>query len=145
AQDQLDVRRDLFRDPRNQATLFGKLGWKVPPTAELYTGIVIANRIFHGVQFNGHPVRQAHELINVLQNGTLGGDGHDLRFWTSDGFTTCDLVTYLAGDSLATKQLSALEPYSVEIDLGAKRLVFDSYALDPQKLIDVMVASYRGA
>jgi hypothetical protein len=91
AKDQLDVRREVLGDPVNQARLFGELGWDVTPTSRVYTGIVIANRIFHGAEFNGHPVRQAHELINVLRTGTIGGDA-DLKYWKGAAFTTEDLV-----------------------------------------------------
>lgn len=142
--DQLNVRRDLFKEPHHQKALFAKLGWDVPPATQVYTGIIIANRIFHGAQFDGHPVRQAHELINVLLHGTLGTDGQDLRFWTNGEFTTGDLITYLAGDSLAKKQLAALEAIPIEIDLGAKRLIFETFALNPNKLIDIMTESYGG-
>lgn len=143
--DQLDVRSELFRQPHHQAALFAKLGWDVPPTDHVHTGIIIANRIFHGAQFNGHPVRQAHELINVLRSGTIGGDGHNLRFWANAEFTTGDLITYLGGDSVAAQQLAALQPVSIEFGLGGKRLIFDSYALDPDRLIATMFESYGKA
>jgi hypothetical protein len=141
ARDQLDVRRALFTIPSNQIKLFAGLGWDVPPTCQVHTGIIIANRVFHGAEFNGHPVRQAHELINILRFGTIGGDAN-LRIWTGDTFATDDLVTYLAGDSVATKQLQAFERYPIEIDLGERRLVFESHALDARKHMEIMVESY---
>lgn len=141
ARNQLTVRRELFSDPVNQAKLFGKLGWNAQPTSRVYTGIVVANRVFHGAEFGRHPVRQAHELINVLRSGTIGGDA-DLKFWKGDAFTTEDLIDYLAGDSVAKKQLQAFERYPITIDLGGKLLVFESYALDPQKQAEIMTESY---
>jgi hypothetical protein len=139
--DQLDVRREIFSDLANQTKLFSELGWEVPPSSRLYTGIIIANRVFHGAEFNGHPVRQAHELINVLTNGTIGGDA-DLRFWKGDAFTTDDLITYLAGDSIAKKQLQAFVPHLIEIDLGGRLLIFESHLFDMQRQMDIMVESY---
>lgn len=141
AKEQLDVRRGVFSDPVNQAKLFQELGWNVRPTRQVYTGIVIANRIFHGAEFNGHPVRQAHELINALKTGTIGGDA-DLKYWKGDTFTTEDLITYLAGDSVAKKQLAAFVRYPIEIDIGGRLLVFESHRLDMQRQIDIMVESY---
>lgn len=143
ARDQLDVRRDLFREPRNQVALFAKLGWAVAPTTDLHTGIVTSNRVFHGATFTGHPVRHAYELINILLRGTLGGEDFDLKVWAGNDFATSDLVAYFAEDSLATKQLSVMEPFPIEIDMGAKKLKFLSYGLDPQRLTDLMVATYR--
>ncbi len=141
AKDQLDVRRKVFCDPVNQARLFGELGWDVRPTSRVYTGIVIANRIFHGAEFNDHPVRQAHELINVLRTGTIGGD-INLKYWKGDVFATEDLVTYLAGDSIAKKQLQAFVRYPIDIDLGGRLLVFESYQLNVQRRNEIMIESY---
>ena len=141
AQDQLDVRREIFRDLVSQAKLFEQLGWDVRPTERLFTGIVIANRIFNGAEFNGHPVRQAHELINVLRTGTIGGDV-EFRFWKGNAFATQDLINYLARDSVATKSFDAMEPYPVEIDLGGRLLIFESYAVDPQRQLEIMEESY---
>lgn len=141
AKDQLDARREAFSDPANQTKLFGKLGWNVSPTSWVYTGIVTANRIFHGAEFNGHPVRQAHELMNVLATGTIGGDA-ELKFWKGDAFTTDDLIAYLGADSIARKQLQAFVRYPIEIDLGGRRLVFESHLLDMQRQIDIMFESY---
>ncbi|MBL7373615.1 hypothetical protein INQ23_30300, partial [Escherichia coli] len=78
------------------------------PSAEVHTGIVTANRIFHGAALNGHPVRQAHELINVLTMGKLSGEERSLSIWAGSEFHALDLVTYLEGDSIAAKQLAAL-------------------------------------
>lgn len=89
----------------------------------------------------GHPVRQAHELINVLTTGTIGGDV-ELKFWKGDAFTTDDLITYLGEDSIARKQLQAFVRYPIEIDLGGRRLVFESHLLDMQRQMDIMFESY---
>lgn len=143
--EQLDLRRQLYADPANQAALFVKLGWNLQPTTRLHTSIVIANRVFHGARFNGHPVRQAKELMNVLLRGTIADEGAGLRFWKGETFTAEDLITYLEGESIVTKQLSALEPYPIGIDVGGRKLVFDSHILNVQKLNDTMLASYGGS
>lgn len=141
--DQLDVRREIFGQPDNQKLLFAKLGWDVSPTTHVHTGIIIANRVFHGATLNGHPVRQAHEFINAVGHGRLVGEDEELSFWAGPEFQTGDLTTYLTGDSIAKKQLAALDPHPIEISLGYRRLVFASYVLDPEKLADVMTESYR--
>jgi hypothetical protein len=143
--EQLDKRRQIFLDPANQSVLFKKLGWAVGPTACVHTGIIIANRVFHGTALNGHPVRQAHELINVLMNGKVVGENRSLSFWAGPAFQTDDLITYLEGDSVATKQLAALDPTDWEFTMGYRRLIFSSYVLDPRKLYQVMGTSYPAA
>ena len=80
--DQLNVRLKKFRDPVNQKTLFGKLDWSLSPTREVYTSILIANRVFHGARLDGHPVRQAHEFINVWSCPRFTGHIKRLRLRT---------------------------------------------------------------
>jgi hypothetical protein len=140
--EQLDKRRQIFLDTVNQSVLFRKLGWAVEPTACVHTGIIIANRVFHGAAVNGHPVRQAHEFINVLVSGKLVGEDRSLSLWAGSTFQTDDLITYLYGDSLATKQLAALDPTNWEFAMGYRKLVFSSYVLHPSKLYQVLNTSY---
>ena len=134
ARKQLDIRRELLVDASNQKQLFGKLDWNVETLVEVHTGIVIANRVFHGAILNGHPVRQAHELINVLTTGRLVGHEDSLSFWLGPEFQTADLVAYLSGDSIATRQLAALDPYRRSYTMGYRTLAFSSYVLDPVKI-----------
>ena len=145
ARRQLDIRRTLFADPVNQLALFRELGWDVEPTARFHTGVVTANRVFHGARFGGHPVRQAHELINALRTGIIDDGGDGIRFWRDETFAADDLITYLGDESLAAKQISAMEPYPIEIDLGGRRLVFESFALNQAKLRDALLSSYGTA
>jgi hypothetical protein len=130
ARKQLDVRRDLLADASNLKQLFAKLGWNAGTLVKVHTGIVIANRVFHGAALNGHPVRQAHELINVLTSGRIVGHEDSLSFWSGPEFQTADLVAYLSGDSIAARQLAALDPHRWSYAMGYRTLVFSSYVLD---------------
>mgnify|MGYP001025331562 FL=1 len=140
--DQLDKRRRVFSETTHKSQLLKKLGWAVDPSAEVHTGIVTANRIFHGAALNGHPVRQAHELINVLTMGKLSGEERSLSIWAGSEFHALDLVTYLEGDSIAAKQLAALDPTDWQVAMGYRRLTLATYVLDPLKLQEIMEASY---
>ncbi|MCK6442017.1 hypothetical protein [Elstera cyanobacteriorum] len=141
--DQLDKRRQIFSDPAHQMELYKRLGWAVEATANVHTGIIIANRVFHGATLNGHPVRQAHELINILSRGKLGGQEHSRLIWAGSEFHADDLVTYLEGDSIATKQLNALEPTNREFAMGRhRRLVFASFFLDQRREQQIIEQSY---
>ncbi|MFT9297698.1 MAG: hypothetical protein ABF542_06250 [Gluconobacter sp.] len=140
--DQLDKRRRVFSEATHKNQLLKKLGWAVDLSAEVHTGIVIANRIFHGAALNGHPIRQAHELINVLTMGKLRGEERSLSIWAGREFHARDLVTYLEGDSIVAKQLAALDPTDWEVAMGYRRLTLATYVLDPLKLREIMEASY---
>ncbi|MEO9825341.1 MAG: hypothetical protein ABJF50_13075 [Paracoccaceae bacterium] len=135
---QLDIRRDIFADPANQSKLFKRLGWKPNSKCVVQTGIVIANRVFHGASFIGHPIRQAHELINVLISGRItarkGPEKEGLSFWIGPDFQTADLIAYLGPKSIASDQLAALDTRSWRYSIGARDLIFSSYVLDMVKL-----------
>ena len=142
AEEQLDKRRQIFTEPHHQKALFQKLGWAVEPTAHVHTAIVIANRVFHGARLNGHPVRQAHELINLLTRGRIVGAERSLSLWGGETFHAEDLVTYLSDESLIAKILRVLDTCDVSYSMGYRRLIFSSYTLDLAKARAVMEASY---
>lgn len=143
---QLDKRRDILADPANQSLLFSRLGWKVSSKSTVHTGIVIANRVFHGASLNGHPIRQAHELINVLKSGRIatrnGAKKESLSFWLGPDFQTADLTTYLGPKSIASDQLEALDARSWRYSFGSRELVFSSYLLDMVKFDKEMRERY---
>ncbi|MBC3943694.1 hypothetical protein, partial [Sphingomonas albertensis] len=133
ARKQLDKRREVLAEAANQATLFQKLGWEIDPPCDVHTGIVIANRVFHGASLNGHPIRQAHELINVLTSGRIVADEDSLSFWISPDFQIADLIAYLGTASIATDQLEALDSREWRYSMGYRELAFSSYVLDMAK------------
>ncbi|EBA05979.1 hypothetical protein SSE37_25263 [Sagittula stellata E-37] len=144
---QLDIRQDIFADPANQSKLFERLGWKENSKCVVHTGIVIANRVFHGASLNGHPIRQAHELINVLTSGCItaikGPEEESLSFWIGPNFQTADLITYLGPKSIASDQLAALDALSCRYSIGSRELVFSSYVLDMVKFDKEMRERYK--
>lgn len=142
AEEQLNNRRRIFTDPFHQKALFQKLGWAVAPTVHVHTAIVTANRVFHGARLNGHPVRHAHELINLLTRGRIVGAERSLSLWAGATFNAEDLVTYLSDESVTAKQLRVLDPCDVSYSMGYRRLVFSSYMLDLAKSYAFMEASY---
>ena len=130
ARKQLDKRREIFAQPANQAQLFRRLGWEVGSPCAVQTGIVIANRVFHGASLNGHPIRQAHELINVLRSGRIVRNDDSISFWLGAEFQTADLRGYLGPRSIAADQLAALDARPWRYSIGPLDLVFSSYVLD---------------
>ena len=133
AQKQLDKRRQILAEPANQAQLFQRLDWVVGSPCSIHTGIVIANRVFHGASLNGHPIRQAHELINVVRSGRIAANDDSLSFWLGAEFQTADLTVYLGSESIATDQLAALDARQWDYSMGSRDLVFSSYILDMLK------------
>lgn len=141
---QLDIRLDWLRDHAHQVALFRALGWDVPPTDEIQTSIIIANRVFNGYMQGRHPVRQAHELINVVLRGEirLSEPERTLLFWKEPAFQTTDLVAYLRGETLIPDHFSMLQPIMHVIPFDQRSLGFESYFMDMKEVADQLMTRY---
>ena len=145
AEEQLDVRLDLLRNHNHQTSLFQALKWSVSPSDNVYSGIISANRVFNGAKMGTHPVRQAHEFINVVQNGNVRVLDEKFKFWRGDEFQVADLVDYLEGSTIISDQFAALQPFSRTIQFGLKSLQFISFCMDTQELLAQFKAHYQNS
>jgi len=129
---QLDIRAQWLANPNNQIRLFKALGWEVATPARVRTCVVTANRALSGYHCGPHPVRQAHELINVLVRGYVGrGAGKSLcRFWRNEAFEVVDLLDYLDGKSVLQTQHAAMVPAIRGVTLKDRRLEFAQFEMD---------------
>jgi len=134
AEKQLDIRLEWLTDLDNQEKLLKWLAWNIPATQKIHTGVITANRLFTGYRLGAHPVRQAHELINVLLRGYVGrtDDKPPIRFWREDAFQAVDLVDYLQGQSIVRSQYELLRPFRKQVRIGTKSLAFERYTMDLQ-------------
>ena len=130
-EEQLEIRYEWLCNHDNQKRLLKALKWDFEPTDQVHTGIITANRVFNGLNLGRHPVRQAHELTNVLLRGKVSrSDGKQLSFWKQSEFSVCDLVDYLKGGSIISMQLDNLTPYKRDIKLGKSSISFHRYKMD---------------
>jgi nicotinamidase-related amidase len=82
------------------------------------------NRVFNGYACEGHPVRQVHEMLNVLLKGSIEfSDGHRARLWSGDAFAATDLVAYLAGSTTHADFAGAMVEVDVETPIGDQCLI----------------------
>lgn len=142
AGEQLTLRRRWFGERANQAKLWEVLGWNVPAPSAVRTGVLTANRVFTGAMIEGHPVRQAHEFINVILRGRIRGTGGAYRFWVSDTLATADIDIYLGNKGLLEDHFEALRSIRIEHRLGAKTLAFDSWYYDLEKFDQILAERY---
>lgn len=143
---QLDIRATWLADPANQAKLFAKLGWTVPPASRVYTCCITANRLFTGYRMGAHPVRQAHEFINVVRSGSIRIVGHEQperRFWRGEEFHSEDLVDYLEGKSVIQAQVGALIPSVRTFSLRGRMLTFEEFAMDVEDAVRIANEQFR--
>lgn len=147
SQRQLDIRADWLSNPANRASLFKAMDWDVKPASRVYTCTVTANRCFTGYSIGTHPVRQAHELMNVLTRGHIGRgpDATPLKFWRSNAFQIDDLIDYLEGKSVVAQQHAAMHPVTRSIGIRGRRLEFAQFAMDLEKAAKSMAEEYSSA
>lgn len=131
ARDQLDLRLRWMKVPPNQERLLKWLGWDVAVTTDIHTGIITANRVFNGYTMGTHPVRQVHELTNVVARGFVRlSSGGEMRFWRDETFQALDLVDYLQGGSIIRKQFDLLRPFDRRVQFEGMTLTLQNYFMD---------------
>ncbi|WP_407470303.1 hypothetical protein ABFU55_11275 [Xanthomonas campestris pv. raphani] len=129
--DQLDIRLRWMRVLTNQERLLKWLGWDVAPTADVHTGIITANRVFNGYKMGVHPVRQAHELTNVVARGfvRIWPEGK-VRFWRGEIFQALDLVDYLQGGNIIKQQIDLMQSLERRVHFKDMSLTLQEYFID---------------
>ena len=140
---QLTLRKRWLADPAHQRELFAKLDWAVPCPAEVHTCVALGNRVFNGYICEGHPVRQAHELLNVLLRGYIElEDARRVRFWRAETIEAVDLVDYVQGRTTHADIAAAMEPFDVATPIGDKWLTILSCALDLMQFKRIVIDRY---
>lgn len=139
---QLTKRKAWLTDEKNQDKLFQRLEWNVARPEAIHTCVLLSNRVFAGAQIDGHPVRQAHELINVILRGTITSDAFSLRFWKGETFATSDLDQFLGDSGLMKDHFDALKPLNTRRKIGSKTVIHESWYLDPTEEDRILRSRY---
>jgi hypothetical protein len=143
AAEQLSRRQAWLDDATHQGGLYARLAWPHVGPARVHSCVALGNRLFNGYACEGHPVRQVHELLNVLTRGTIDcGDGHHVRLWRGEAFEATDLVAYIEGSTTHADFAGAMTPVDVATPIGDLRLVLPTYALDLTSLKENILARY---
>ncbi|MEW6175591.1 MAG: hypothetical protein AB1588_07840 [Pseudomonadota bacterium] len=121
--------------PGVQESLFKTLRWPAQKTTSVKSCIVTANRIFNGYSVNGHPVRQAHEMQNFLNEGRLRLSSGVFRLWRTEKFSVNDFNEYLSNSSYLEEIFNCMQETISTHPLGGKlNLQFKTFSLDMQAL-----------
>lgn len=96
-----------------------------------FPAIITANFMFSGCTIETHPVRQAHEFLNLVKRGTVTSlDGSSKRsFWEGDYLLVKDIVSYLNDGSIMKEQLEQLSSDERVIPFGSQNIFVHSYHL----------------
>lgn len=137
AEKQLDIRLSWLKEKRNQELLLKWLGWGIPVSDNVHTGIITGNRVFNGYTMGLHPVRQAHEFINVVKRGYIRiGGNQTVSFWRGAQFQALDLVDYLQGGSIIHQQFALMQPFERRIKIGKIILSLQNYFIDMKAAVE---------
>ncbi len=108
-----------------------KLGWHFDSTTELFTCIVVGNRMFTGYRINGHAIRASYSLAHFIKEGTLvNQEGESVCFWAKNVFTSEDLRQYIVEDLMHKTMLDSMEQYIEQYSFGKYSIEFETYYLD---------------
>lgn len=140
---QLSRSASLFSDPIEQRQIFRQLGWPTHTADSIGTCIATANRLFNGHLIDGHPVRQAHEILNFLNEGKLRTTERDYRLWLSPTFCPTDLRDYLGNAGYVADIFVCMEPTIYSHNFGKKiNLQVRSFGLNQLKLQTLLQNQY---
>jgi hypothetical protein len=145
--EQLSRAKHLISKPGNETELYRRLGWEVGLAKGIATCIVSCNGMYSGLRIDGNPVRRFAELANMIETGIVntanitaspGENGPEIKaddwmsrcLWNGSELTADFLHDYLERDTLRDTMFDAMIDHSRAFDLGDRRLVFSSYALD---------------
>lgn len=142
AADQLTDRKAWLLNHSNQQRVFDRLAWNVSPTDHVHTCIAIGNRVFNGYDCEAHPVRQVHELLNVLLRGYVVIDDVTRRLWKSDELSVADLCSYLDGETTVADFMESMRTLDRTLSFGDAALTFSSYVLDAHRLKSLSESKY---
>ncbi|WP_414609487.1 hypothetical protein [Stenotrophomonas sp. BR163] len=140
---QLMLREKRFGEREYRERVWKKLGWTVPAPTTIRTAVLIANRVFTGISIEGHPVRQAHEFINVVVRGEIRSLDATYRLWDGDVLSTADLDRYLGGDGLIGDHFASLDPHDDSLDFGQRKLGFESWKFNALKHNQIIRKRYH--
>lgn len=140
---QLTLRSGWLDGASNQRELSVRLAWPVQAPAKVHSCVALGNRVFNGYTCKGHPVRQVHEMFNVLLRGAIEfSDGHHVRVSAAETFAASDLVAYLKGTTTHADFPAAMLEFDLETPIGDQRLIFPTFGLDLAELKETVPARY---
>lgn len=140
---QLSRASNWLKDPLALERLLISLGWPGRTVCSIQTCIVTANRLFNGYSVEGHPVRQAHEMLNFLKDGKIVITSGEYLLWRCADFDIFDLTSYLSCAGYLQDIFGCMEEAISNHPLGGKlELRFKTFGLNPLMLENIMGSRY---
>jgi hypothetical protein len=132
AASQLTRARACCEDDHVVAELLLRLGTRAADVREVVTGIVVENRLFVGLEIDGHRVVAHRTLLNVINDGRVKIGPGEVPIRSRPDLAGA-ITSFLRGEFYECV-FSAMVPVTRCRDYDETRLLFDTFALDFRRM-----------
>lgn len=103
----------------------------------IYTCIILGNRLFNGYTIENHPVRYIKELDMILNNGHIYSEAGRWRVWENEKYSHSDSIEFLSDKyKLGLTGFNAMNKIEESMLIEDKKIIFETYAFDFIKSIE---------
>jgi len=134
ASSQLDLILKAIEDEKASKKLSILIGEDINRFKIVKTSIITNTRLFVGLSFKKHPIRNIYELYNFMSEGKLRSkDGH-YWLWENNYFALNDLLRYFDNDFSIFKGLyNAMQSKEIVYKFGKYNIYFETFAMSIEK------------
>lgn len=127
AQLQLDKSLVSYADGELRSKLNERFGKVLSPNIEIRTLVVTSNRLLNGNLYQ-HPVRNIHELKNLITSGIMRTNDGDFCLWNGQKFSALDLKLYLDEKNIYYQHIySSLKSIELKYQASEEIILYESY------------------
>jgi len=133
---QLSISEKAFSDDSFRTDYLRSLGIE-EKSRNIYTCVLMGNRLFNGYTIDSHPVRYIYELDMVLTNGKINSPIGSWCVWKNDDYNENDLIKFISPDNdLIKANFNAMKLYKPLMHIKGKKIEFESYLFNTIKAIE---------
>lgn len=141
AESQLDNINALYNSGKLIRLLESKCGIDLSKINKTISCIVLSNRMFYGYNFK-YPVRNIHEIRNLLNGGIIRTNQGKFRMWTTDKLTLRDIEEYFSKDNALHRVMKeSLSKYTLTYKFEKNNIIFDTFYFDPEN-VSIKIKEY---
>lgn len=135
AQKQLDLSKKAFEDNGFRNKFFRDSLHIDAKYRNIYTCVVLGNRLFSIWSGVRHPIRNIHELDMILNSGIINSTFAKWSIWKGEKYSHEDLIDFLKQDGVFIKIMQdSMEAFDNKLTFAGKTIQYESYMLNMKKL-----------
>ncbi|MEU2517072.1 MULTISPECIES: hypothetical protein [Bacteria] len=136
AQLQLDKAIISFKNGELRRKLSERFGKALPPEIKIRTMVVTSNRLLNGNLYQ-HPVRNIHEVNNLVKSGIMRTNEGDFCLWTGKRFSALDLELYLDEKIIHYQHIyNSLKSFVQRYQTAQETILYESYFINMKEATD---------